>query len=462
MAVEVDRPVTRDAVIVIPGIMGSTLVDTDSGDTLWGLNKAGWWVGAWTTGNTLKRLAVTDQERSGTVGRIRAVGLLRFPAFAPILQGFEPYTDLLAGIGRVVADRDAICEFAYDWRLSVEHNAGELAKVAAAHLSRWRSHPKGSADAKVVLVAHSMGGLIARYFSHVLDAGGDVRTTVTLGTPYYGSVKAAHILASGRGAPLPLPHRRLRRLCATMPGLHDLLPFYRCLDEGATARRISASDVAGLGGDLDLATESIARHERLMSGPAGDLRLLVGTEQPTMQSMSVTGGVLTPLMHTCHVDDQGRVVRREDLAGDSTVFRRSAAGFDLPPSTLPQSHGALASTEEAISHVRDVLTNDTAGPPLGGLTRIGVDVPDVISADQPLKITVSGAGTAGTSCRIVDVFTNRQVARPPLQRQDGVSTASADLPRPGVYRVEVKGGGTSAVTQQVMVIPPEAQLSEDD
>jgi hypothetical protein len=280
--------------------------------------------------------------------------------------------------------------------------------------------------------------------------------------PYYGSVKAAHILASGRGAPLPLPHRRLRRLSATMPGLHDLLPFYRCLDEGATARQITAADVAGLGGDLDLATESIARHKRLMSGPAGDLRLLVGTEQPTMQSMSVTGGVLTPLMHTCHVDDQGRVVRREDLAGDSTVFRRSAAGFDLPPSTLPQSHGALASTEEAISHVRDVLTNDTAGPPLGGLTRIGVDVPDVISADQPLKITVSGAGTAGTSCRIVDVFTNRQVARPPLQRQDGVSTASADLPRPGVYRVEVKGGGTSAVTQQVMVIPPEAQLSEDD
>ena len=462
MAVEVGKPLTRDAVIVIPGIMGSTLVDTESGETLWGLNKAGWWVHAWTTGSSLARLTVTEDERAGTVGRIRAVGLLRFPAFAPILQGFEPYTDLVAGITRVVADREAVCEFPYDWRLSIEHNAGELAKVAAEHLRGWRTHPQGSADAKVVLVAHSMGGLIARYFTHVLGDAGDVRTTVTLGAPYYGAVKAAHILASGRGTPLPLPHRRLRRLCATMPGLHDLLPFYRCLDEETTARRLTAADVAGLGGDLDLATKSIARHEQLMSGPPGDLRLLVGVEQPTMQSMSVANGVLTPLMHTCHVDDQGRVVSREDLAGDSTVFRRAAAGFGLSPSTLPQSHGALAATEEAISHVRDVLTNDTAGPPLGALTRIGVNVPDVICIDQPLTITISGAGPVGASCRIVDVFTNHQVARPPLQRRDGVTFAAADLPRPGVYRVEVKGGGASAVTQQVMAIPPQAQLSEDD
>lgn len=461
MAVDVESPSTHDAVIIIPGIMGSRLVETESGDTLWGLNQAGWWVRAWTTGNTLRRLEVTDDERIGTVGRIRAVGILRFPAFAPILQGFEPYTHLVASIGRVVAHRDAIREFPYDWRLSIEHNAGELVKVGARHLAQWRAHPQGSADAKLVLVAHSMGGLIARYYTHVLGAGDDVRTTVTLGTPYYGSVKAVHILASGRGAPLPLPYRRLRRLSATMPGLHDLLPFYRCLDEGATARRLTPADVEGLGGDRYLAAESISRHERLLSGPAGNLRLLAGIEQPTMQSISVTAGVLTPLMHTCHVDDQGRVLSRENLAGDSTVFRRAAAAFDLPSATLAQSHGALAATEEAVSHVRDVLTNDTAGPPLGGLTRIGIAVPDVICVDHPLTVTVTGTGPAGTSCRIVDVFSNRQVASPRLQEKDGVTAASADLPRPGVYRVEVKGGGSSAVTQQVMAIPPEAQPPED-
>jgi pimeloyl-ACP methyl ester carboxylesterase len=445
--------VSRDAVIVIPGIMGSALVEVESGDTLWGLDEPGWLLNAWTSGTALRRLAVTDEERAGQVGRIRPAGLLRFPAFAPVLKGFEPYTELVAGIGRVLAHPDALCEFSYDWRLSVEYNAGELEKLVRWLLPRWRAHPEGSADAKVVLVAHSMGGLIARYFTQVLDGASDVRTMVTLGTPYYGAVKAAYILNSGRGAPVPLPRKRLRDLVRHMPGLYDLLPFYRCVDEGDTARRLEPADVADIGGDADLAAESLARHTELMAGEARSLRLLVGVEQPTMQSLSVDGGVVRALMHTCFTDKTGRITERRDLGGDGTVFRRAAAAFDLSPGTLPQSHGAVAATEEAIAYVRDVLTNDTAGPPLGPAA-IGVDVPDVVSAAEPVTITVTGTEASGTSCRVVDTFTGRQVAWPPLLLQDGVVTATVELPEPGVYRVEVKGGGGSAVTQQVMTVSP--------
>lgn len=451
--------VSRDAVVVLPGIMGSSLVEAESGDVLWGLDDAGWLINAWTTGTALRRLAVTDDERTGRTGRIRAVGLLRFPAFAPVLKGFEPYTALLTGIGRVLAHPDALCEFPYDWRLSVQHNAGELGRRVKWHLDRWRAHPAGSADAKVVLVAHSMGGLVARYFTQVLGGESDVRMTVTLGTPYYGAVKAAYILTSGRGTPVPLPHRRLRHLVRNMPGLHDLLPFYRCVDDGETARWLLPEDVADLGGDADLAAASHHRHDQLMDGPARSLRLLVGVEQPTMQSLSVDGGVATPFRHTCITDQTGRIQRREDLAGDGTVFRRAAAAFDLPAGTLPQSHGAIAATEEAVSCVRDVLTNDTAGPPLG-LGEIGIDVPDVMSVAEPLRITVTGTEASGTSCRVFDAFTQRQVAWPPLQELGGVVTASVDLPGPGVYRVEVKGGGASAVTEQVMAVAPEDYVLE--
>ena len=444
--------VSGDAVIVIPGIMGSSLVDVETRDVLWGLNDASWWVSAWTTGRALKRLAVTDDERAGRTGRVRASGLLRFPAFAPVLRGFEPYTKLLTGIGPVLAHPDALREFPYDWRLSVEHNAAELGRVVDQHLSQWRAHPAGSADAKVVLVAHSMGGLVARYFIHVLGGASDVRTTITLGTPYYGSVKSAYILSSGQG--IPIPRKRLRKLVQHMPGLYDLLPFYRCVDDGASARRLQPGDIAAIDGDRELASESLERHNRLMAGEAGSLRLLIGVEQPTMQSLSVRDGVLTPLMHTCMTDETGVVTERVDLGGDGTVFRRSAAGFGLSPGTLPQSHGAVAATEEAISHVRDVLTNDTAGPPLGP-GEIGIDVPDIVSADAPLTITVTGADATGTTCRVVDAFARWQVAVPPLQRRDGVLTASVVIAEPGVYRVEVKGGGASAVTEQVLVVPPE-------
>ena len=68
---------------------------------------------------------------------------------------------------------------------------------------------------------------------------------------------------------------------------------------------------------------------------------------------------------------------------------------------------------------------------------------------------MTGAEAGGISCRVFDAFTERPVAWPPLQSLDGHLTASADLPTPGVYRIEVKGGGASAVTEQVMAVARE-------
>src|SRR5260370_35861469 len=93
----VTAPVCRDAVIVIPGIMGSELVDAETGDVLWGLSPRTY-LRFWTSGGGLERLQGTDQERGGKTGPIRATGLLRFPVASPIFGGFEPYLRLVAGI----------------------------------------------------------------------------------------------------------------------------------------------------------------------------------------------------------------------------------------------------------------------------------------------------------------------------------------------------------------------------
>src|SRR5215470_4277468 len=92
----------RDAVVVLPGIMGSELVEAATGTVLWGLADPGWYVKAWTSGRSLRALAVTDAERKGRPGRVQATRTLRFPAFAPFLRGFEPYTELLAAVKRFV------------------------------------------------------------------------------------------------------------------------------------------------------------------------------------------------------------------------------------------------------------------------------------------------------------------------------------------------------------------------
>jgi hypothetical protein len=444
--------VTRDAVLLIPGIMGSELVDTETSEVVWGGADLSWYVSSWTTGRSMRTLAVTEAERAGATGRIRPTRLLRFPAAAPFLRGFEPYTDLLSGLRRVAPH--AVAEFPYDWRLSLEHNAHALARAADEHLTRWRAHPQGSADARLVLVAHSMGGLIARYFTGVLGGAPEVRITVALGTPYYGAVKAAEILNSGRGAPVLLPRKRLRTLAATLPGLHDLLPSYRCLDEGAHARRLTPADVAALGGDATLAEESFASREQLLSATT-DVRVVVGVEQPTTISLRLAHGVVTPEQYVCEMEG-GRLVR-VNRHGDSTVYRDAATPPGVQPSVLPQRHGSIARTPEAIAFVRAVLTERPLGPPLAGLPTLGVDVPDVVAVGTPFAVRVTNTDDrTGIGCVIEHAATRAPLAHPELHREDGTLVARSVVRVPGVYRVCVKRGGASAVSDLVIAVPPEA------
>jgi pimeloyl-ACP methyl ester carboxylesterase len=447
-------PVTgRDAVVIIPGVMGSELVETATGRTLWGLADASWYASAWTTGASLASLAVTDEERAGQVGRITARRLLRFPAFAPMLRGFEPYTSMTQRVRRTVRHAAAVLEFPYDWRLSVEHNAHRLVSAAERHLDGWRAHPDGHRDARLVLVAHSMGGLVATYFVAVLGWASAVRAVVTLGTPFYGAAKVAHLLSTGRGAPLPLPRRRLRALALTLPGLYDLLPSYRCVDEGTSARRLTASDVRALGGDGDLAAESFDRRERLLStagGSSAGLRPLVGIEQETVQSLVLVDGVAEPRTYTCQ-PDPGGAMRRVDRRGDGTVYRESASLPGLDPLHLPQTHGALAARAEGIAHACAVVTSVEKGPWLAGAVELGLCVPDLVAAGEPFDISVSGcADPAAATCRVSDAADGRPIAQPLLVRRGDDLTARVTPPRPGLYRVEVKAGGLSAVSELVL------------
>lgn len=450
---EADGRSCTDAVIVLPGIMGSELVDAGTGDVLWGLSDPRWYVSAWTTGEALRRLAVSAAELDGDVGRVRATRLLTTPAAVPLFHGVEPYTRLRAAVRRACAHPDAVIDFPYDWRLSVTHNAGELGRAAERHLAAWRKHPHWAgrradpAQARLTLVAHSMGGLVAREYIDGLGDGGEVRTLITLGTPFYGAVKAAYSLSTGRGTVPPLPRRRLRDLARTLPGLHDLLPSYRCVTRpGTEDRRLTGSDVAAIGGDPELAGWALAGAER--SWPAGGpaLRTMVGVDQPTMQAMRL---------------DAGEVVAEHALGGtdhrgDSTVYRAAASTGGVAPSYLPQTHVALARTDEAVAFVRAVLTEAVLGPPLPGLVPIGLDVPDVVAAGETFEIRVTVADPSAAACHLTEADTNVRLRPPPRLEPagvDGVARTVARFDRPGIYRVEVKGGGYSAIAQLVLAIP---------
>lgn len=452
-AIRMSAELTHNAVVVVPGIMGSALYDAEAERWLWGL-RPGVLARAWSRNEGMNGLAVTDEELAGTSTRVRATGLLAVPAFSPVLAGLEPYTRLVRAIRKVVADRSAVLEFAYDWRLSVHHNVALLATEMDRHLSglRQRCHRP---DAGVVLVAHSMGGLLCQQLTTIPGAMEPVRAVITLGTPFDGATKAAVILAEGTGTPLPA--KRLRRVARTMPGIYDLLPSYRCVDEGDRARTLTLSDVDNFGGNRDHAERAFDDHAKRMSTDLPHHRALVGIKQPTVSSLTLADGTATGRPYTFTVEDgelaryPSGILKRPPGLGDGTVPRSSARPPSVPSLPIAQQHSTLAHSDQACDFVCDVLKygEADAGERLAGDLAVGLDLPDVVRPGERWTATLTGIEAHHTTCTIEDVETRVRVpARRPHQ-QDGHVLVQAVLPAPGLYRVRVSGG-SAPVTQMVL------------
>jgi hypothetical protein len=462
---------TQDAVVIVPGIMGSELRDTTTGTTLWGLSGARWLVKAWTRPGGLKNLHMTDAELAGDIGRVQPIQLLRHSAWTPYLKGCEPYTDLITAIHQCAAHPAAVLEFPYDWRLPVATNGQLLAAAARRHLEAWRSHPAhdearrtrvDERPARLVFVAHSMGGLVTQSAldpQHDSELADDTRAVITLGTPFYGAVKAATILNSGRGAPVPLPHQQLKKLCAAMPGLHDLLPQYVCVLDGKDALRLTPSDVERLGGNRELAQEAADFAAKRAAIELPGHVAVAGSGQTTAQSLTLQDGVVTTHCHTVRRNTDHTFIRDPhghlkvfDVQGDGTVHKESAA-VGPAITTLPLQHGAVASDRFALRAVQELLRGDShLGPPMGG-PGCGVDTPDLVSPGQPWELHIAGVHSpAGANCRIApaDPADTTAPMSPRLRLSHHGLVATASLPRPGLYRVTVTTHDRRKVSQLVL------------
>jgi Lecithin:cholesterol acyltransferase len=293
------------------------------------------------------------------------------------------YGAMVAGIREVVVHSDAVCEFSYDWRLPVGYNVTLLEQAARAHLKAWRAHGEyarfrkdlpETRPAQLVLVAHSMGGLLVQALPEDLD----IRATVTLGTPFDGSAKAAMILNTGRGAPLPLPRERLRLMARSMPGLHDLLPTYLCLDDvehDTDPMALTPRDVEELGGDVKLAEKSFSWHKQMSKKRLRGHHALVGIKQPTVSSLTLRSGLLEGHLYTFEptvaglARDGNGILVRQLRHGDGTVPYNSALPDSVQAVPLAQQHGPIARAKEAIDMVRTVICQGDVHAPRLAIVR---------------------------------------------------------------------------------------------
>ena len=217
--------------------------------------------------------------------------------------GMEPYKKLVKTVAATVLHPEAVLSFAYDWRLDVEHNAKILAQEACAHLGRWRNHERlrdvrshrnDDREPRLVFVAHSMGGLLVKAMFGLPVEQPDTRAVVTLGTPFAGSVKTMQMLAAGKGAPPGMSAGATRRACLSMPGVYDLLPWYRCRVQGDDVVALAPEDVIGLGSPRHLVNEAFERRKRIAASELPGHRAVVGVGQDTPQSLELAEPASSP------------------------------------------------------------------------------------------------------------------------------------------------------------------------
>jgi pimeloyl-ACP methyl ester carboxylesterase len=446
-----------DTVVVVPGIMGSRLLDSQTRKRLWdvprvaGLKTIGNMLESW-SGGQLAPLAVTEQERAGVSKRVRPAGLIKEPVWGPTLRMNFGYRLLAESLSKVVLHPDALLEFGYDWRLDVEHNGALLAEVIDRHLSAWRHHPalaewraahRSTAEPRVVVVAHSMGGLVTRAMGLQKGALDPVRMVITIGTPFEGAVDAVTMLNSGRSS-IGLPPRASADLARTLPGLHDLLPTYRCLLADDDLISLDAPTVAALGGDCELARESFERHKRIRSVELPGLINLAGSHQPTDITFSTDAGVIHTERHSYERDEADGLLRDSAgliplwLHGDGTVQWQSAR---LGEATgYSQKHGALQATKSLIGNVEAQIQQRPRGDGLAGRPKIGVDLPEYTPVGSVVSARVSGAEAAGDLSAVVQGLDEPFVCNPTIRRDGDEYLVEFPLERPGVHVLSVSNG----------------------
>ncbi|WP_410643373.1 lipase/acyltransferase domain-containing protein [Amycolatopsis sp. lyj-346] len=465
----------HDAVIVVPGIMGSTLKDLATGKTLWGVGELfKYSVGMHS--DRLRALAVTDRERSGQCVRIEATGVLNVADWLPGLGGAQPYSEIIRRLRKNAVHKNAVMAFPYDWRLSVTHNGALLRTAAQRHLRTWRdhaahrrylqSHPEAG-PARLLFIAHSMGGLLVRELMRYGDIAREIRAVLTAGTPFQGSVKAAIMLNSGEGAPVPIKPPLLREVAATMPGLYDLLPSYRALDDGRDMRRPGVQDFVALGGREDLARTSFEWRQGISGSPLPKHSMVVGFGHRTLQSyrMTAAGAVGQEFMYTRDSGDRvlvgsDGVPRREDRQGDGTVYRFAAHLRDSEAALISvrQEHSALIRSSTvgdlAIGMLSGLSHPDELGVMLGD-GQLGLDVPEWAEPGKPFPIGVTQwDGKSAPTCIIREVTGSGAVHHLELRPAEGRLTTNYTLHQTGLYEIEVTGG-REPVFRLILVVAPE-------
>lgn len=320
------KPQTGCPIIFIPGFLGSRIACT-TGETWTNVPKVDF------ADMALERDGVTNAGPPGSCSATTTPlegqdGVVQTAAGKDIYGATLEFLNRIEARGGYPSPENGAYAFPYDWRKSPLITLGNLNKEVERVLTK-------TGATHVVLMAHSMGGLVTQAYVSNPSFAEKVERAITLGTPYWGAPKShTALLTSKSNEPAPellgldlfLSNSDLQLAARNMEGLYWLYPsanygpWLKVEGSGYSGAMLGGSQidpwVASLGGTRALVDEAMAGHAALDGFKTNGVQyqVVVGTGVPTITSMEVAFNEFEP----------AQFVGVHFGSGDGTVPARSA------------------------------------------------------------------------------------------------------------------------------------------
>lgn len=457
----------RDLIIMLPGMLGSVL--QKDGQEVWSpaLTAAARVLQRECLGRDLVLPTSDDPDLDDLGDGIQAVRLMPTIHMLPGFWAIDGYTTIWSFLTDAFdvkpgtldqPDADAnLFAFPYDWRRDNCVAARRLKLFVDQQLPRWRA-ASGASQAKVVVIAHSMGGLVARHYLEVLGGWEYCRALFTFGTPYCGSVKALGALCQG----IKFAQSGVNEALRSFDSVYQLLPTYPVVQSGDRCQRVAECE--GLPGVVrERAQRALAFHRAIDAAAQARLadeqrRLayatfpIVGIQQPTLQSVHCAAGrVIFSADLPVAMHEQG-----VPADGDGTVPYASAVPAELVEERravfAAERHSALHAHDDVLEHLRNHLARLQVrdwGAMLGpksptrrtGTSAISLALEDVYCTTESITIRAQVLGAqeqVGALAALITPFDSSHMkTMRPLQETDAGWALTLEALSPGLYRIAV-------------------------
>ena len=456
----------RDVVFLLPGIGGSVL-ESDHKE-IWAPSVQGVWQFVKSGTRSLETLTLKADdpfaldlhdgvEATRLVDDIHILpGLWKIDGYSTIRHSLDSEFELYSHSNCPPGKANYV-EFPYDWRRDNRAAARRLATTVDRYLGWWR-RDQNLPEARTILLAHSMGGLVARYWLEVLDGWKDCRALVTFGTPHRGSPKAVGYLVNGYKPGVS----SLTALVRSCTSVYQLLPIYpMLLTDGGTDRVAEAPPLTNV--NAQKASDALSFHREIEDGvnavhdgESYALLPIVGTGQSTPQSGTLRGTELTTSQELpenfdplwCH--------------GDGTVPFASAIPIEMSAEPrlgyICEQHGSIQNNQQVLDYLRNFLvrTQTRDMHTVRALEEqreevcrpgLSLEVEDFFEPGETVMLSVSLVDTDRAATRVQariepadDQDEPRSYDLAPLAER--WELAIDDLP-PGIYRANVRAAMTN-------------------